>query len=116
MQVIEAVDDLQKRAKGHANGAYHLWMVLAALRGPDSALAAHKLKRTTTGRIRGILGMEENDQWVVLSQPLTTMELEYRRDGLADLASTEAHFIVHFTLALRSLVALGYDVPEGERL
>ena len=92
-----------------------LWAIVTALRGPDT-IDDSRLKSLTTGRIRGILGLECNSV-AVTYEPLTDEEI-IQRNNLLDERKTkgwiEDHFAEHFKNAMRGLKTLGYDVPEKE--
>jgi hypothetical protein len=93
-----------------------LWDIISALRGPDDRICtsrADDIKIYTTARIRGILGIEGDDQGLTIRNlPLSDAEIKVRNEFL-DEASL-AHFASHFKRAMNALKAFQFDVPEGE--
>ena len=90
-----------------------LWAIITALRGPDDE--NYILKSYTTGRVRGILKLENNSVDVRYT-PLNELELDARNELLEQRNSKTLgdHFTAHFQNALKGLKTLGYDVPEEE--
>jgi len=100
-----------------------LWFVITALRGPDEDLviqtedghyyASDDVKRLTTARIRGIIGIEKDKNLgvAVRTTPLTDVEIALRNKLLNECSP---HFASHFRTAMRILYELGYPVPPKE--
>lgn len=86
-----------------------LWDVLAALRAPDDH---PRLKKYTTARIRGIIGMDKGLGVEVRTTPLRDQEVQVR-DIMME--TTSKHYKEHFLCAMEGLYILGYPVPFFER-
>lgn len=116
----------KKEIENKMTGDYTIWNILTALRGPDIIFSYdvtnehQKLKELTTARIRGILGIPE-ENFYIRRLPLTAIEIA-ERDCLLEKSVNQTstkfqntHFFLHFTMAILALSTLGYDVPNAEK-
>jgi hypothetical protein len=95
-----------------------VWNILSSIRGQDkdgkemaSSYSHALLKRFSTGRIRGILGVDSIVA-IVEDVKLIDNQIKDRNRLLNEIATS--HFKNHFAWAMKSLSELGYDVPAAE--
>jgi hypothetical protein len=112
---LRAALDTIIKAASDRHGLPHAWDIITALRGPDTDIH-NSLKELTTCRLRGILGLDEGSRYAISApSPLDEREIRYR-NYLLDTHNKQfgSHFLNHFTCAMESAKALGYNVPDAE--
>lgn len=107
-RIIKAIAKIMDAPYNPADPACDLWMVLSALRGPDSE--NNVVKNFTTTRIRAVIGMKPgmSNAAGVTVDPLVPVSLTSATNNHPELVGESSHFNFHFLSAASALQKLGF--------